>query len=141
MATPEENRRTIEQFWEDMYAGRWDAFTAHFTDDATYTDAPTPGDEFARGPAEILARLRLAFDPLASMGDERGLMVADGHVVVTEHVEIWKWTTGEEMRLPVASVHELTDGRISRWIDYWDMQTLVNAAPQAWFEHVLQGYQ
>jgi len=140
MATPEENRRTIQQFWDDMYAADWGAFTAHFTDDATYTDSPTPADEFARGPAQILARLRLAVDPLESIGDERGLMVADEHAVVTEHVEVWKWTTGESMRLPFVSVHELRGAKISRWTDYWDMQTLVNAAPQAWFDHVMQGY-
>lgn len=140
MATPEENRRTVEQFWADMHARRWDAFTAHFTQDATYTDAPTPDDEFARGPAEILARLRLAIDPLESMGDERGQMIADDRAVVTEHVEVWTWTTGEQMRLPIVSIHELSDGRITRRIDYWDMQTLVNTAPQAWFEHVMAGY-
>ena len=104
MPTPEENRRTIEQFWSDMYGADWPAFTAHFTEDATYTDAPTPDDEFARGPAEILARLRLALDPLESISDDRGLMVADAHSVVTEHVEIWQWATWVTMRLPFVSV-------------------------------------
>ena len=139
MATAEENKRTV-QTWDDMYAADWGAFVAHFTADATYTDSPTPQDEFARGPAEILARLRLAVDPLESIGDERALMVADEDAVVTEHVEVWKWATGETMRLPFVSVHELRDGKIARWTDYWDMQTLVNAAPPAWFEHVMQGY-
>ena len=42
--------------------------------------------------------------------------------------------------LPVASVHEVRDGRITRWCDYWDMNVLVAAAPPWWFEHVLLGW-
>jgi len=140
MTTAAQNRTSINQFWDDMYAGDLEAFVAHFTDDATYTDAATPEDEFASGKTEILARLRLALDPLESISDERGLMVADVDTVVTEHIELWTWSTGEQMRLPFVSIHQLRDGKIFRWSDYWDMQTLVNAAPQAWFEHVMVGY-
>jgi limonene-1,2-epoxide hydrolase len=44
------------------------------------------------------------------------------------------------MALPVASVHEVRDGRITRWTDYWDMNVLVAAAPQWWFDHVITGW-
>ena len=59
---------------------------------------------------------------------------------MTEHVEHWEWPTGETMALPVASVHELRDGMITRWCDYWDMSVLTAAAPEWWFEHVMQGW-
>jgi len=50
-------------------------------------------------------------------------------------------TTGDEtMALPVTSVHELRDGKITRWTDYWDMALLVSSAPQWWFEHVMEGW-
>jgi limonene-1,2-epoxide hydrolase len=42
--------------------------------------------------------------------------------------------------LPFVSVHEMEGGKIRRWFDYWDMQTLMNAAPQWWIEHIMQGY-
>jgi len=32
------------------------------------------------------------------------------------------------------------DGAIVRWWDYWDLQTLMGAAPAWWIEHVAQGY-
>ena len=60
--------------------------------------------------------------------------------VMTEHVETWVWPTGETLPLPVLSVHEVRDGTIVRWTDYWDMAALVNAAPAWWFEHVMQGW-
>ncbi|HWD56006.1 MAG TPA: limonene-1,2-epoxide hydrolase family protein [Acidimicrobiales bacterium] len=48
--------------------------------------------------------------------------------------------SGESMALPVASVHELAGGRITRWRDYRDMNVLVAAAPPWWFEHVIAGW-
>jgi limonene-1,2-epoxide hydrolase len=68
------------------------------------------------------------------------LMVAEGDTVITEHAETWRWHSGEEVTLPFVSVHELRDGTIMRWWDYWDMQTLMNAAPAWWVEHIMQGY-
>ena len=50
--------------------------------------------------------------------------MAGDDVVLTEHIEIWDWPTGETMALPVASVHEIGDGTITRWTDYWDMAAL-----------------
>jgi limonene-1,2-epoxide hydrolase len=94
----------------------------------------------ARGPDEVVRRLTLAWSKLAGLHDDRRNLVAGDHVVMTEHIETWEWPTGETMALPVLSVHELVDGRIVRWTDYWDMNTLVAAAPPWWFEHVMQGW-
>ena len=59
---------------------------------------------------------------------------------MTEHIEHWEWPTGETMALDVVSVHEIRGGKITSWRDYWDMAVLTAAAPQWWFEHVLQGW-
>jgi limonene-1,2-epoxide hydrolase len=64
-------------------------------------------------------------------------MAADGNVVITEHTETWNWPTGERVSLPFCSVHEIRDGRIVVWNDYWDLATLMNAAPQWWLEHIM----
>ncbi len=58
-----------------------------------------------------------------------------------EHSEEWHWHTGEFVVLPFVSVFDLRDGKIARWWDYWDLGTLMNAAPQWWVEHIMQGYQ
>jgi ketosteroid isomerase-like protein len=136
----EDNRVLIEGFWADLYRPDLAAAASRFTADGTYTDITTPDDDVARGPEEIVRRLTLAWAELADLRDERRHLVAGDDVVITEHVESWDWPTGETMALPVTSVHEVRDGRITRWTDYWDMAALVAAAPPWWFEHVMQGW-
>jgi ketosteroid isomerase-like protein len=136
----DENRSVIEGFWDDLYRGDLAAAAARFDAQGEYTDVTTPEDDVARGPEEIVRRLTLAFGKLSGLRDERRQLVASADTVMTEHIEHWAWPTGETMALPVASVHELRGRRIVRWCDYWDMNTLVEAAPTWWFEHVMQGW-
>ena len=140
MTRADENRAVIEGFWNDLYRQDLESLVARFDPEGEYTDVSTPDDDVARGPGEITSRLTLAFGQLSGLRDERRHLVAGDDVVMTEHVEHWEWPTGETMALPVASVHELRDGRITRWCDYWDMNVLTTAAPGWWFEHVLQGW-
>ncbi|HXB38156.1 MAG TPA: nuclear transport factor 2 family protein [Acidimicrobiales bacterium] len=140
MSAADENRKVIEGFWDDLYRPDLEAAAGRFAPDGTYTDVGTPEDDVARGPDEIVRRLTLAWAKLTSLRDERRCLVAGDDAVMTEHVEHWEWPTGEKMALPVVSVHVLVDGRIVRWTDYWDMAALVAAAPQWWFEHVMQGW-
>jgi limonene-1,2-epoxide hydrolase len=133
------NRALIEQFWRDLYERDFDKVGSYFADDGHYTDVAAP-EEGAFGPERVAARLRLGLEPLSNYEHHFKTMVADGDVVVTEHAEEWRWHTGESVVLPFVSVHEIRDGRIVRWHDYWDMSTLMNAAPQWWVEHIMQGY-
>jgi limonene-1,2-epoxide hydrolase len=136
-----ENRALIEAFWDDLYRPDIHAAAARFAPDGEYTDITTPDDDVARGPDQIVRRLTLGWGPLTRISDERRHLAAGDDVVMTEHVENWEWPSGETMALPVSSVHEVRNGRITRWTDYWDMAALVAAAPQWWFEHVMQGWQ
>ncbi len=140
MSTAENNRTLIEGFWDDLYRQDFTSLVARFDPQGEYTDIVTPDDDVARGPAEITARLILAFGKLSGLADERLHLVAGDEIVMTEHIEHWKWPTGETMALNVASVHEVRDGRITKWRDYWDMNVLTAAAPPWWFEHVMQGW-
>ena len=123
-----------------MYAGDADGVAGHFSADAEYTDVASPPDDVARGPAMIAARLRLALEGV-QLADRDRRTCAEGDLVMTEHVELWEWRTGERAELPIASVHEFRDGSLIRWTDYWDLQTLLGAAPGWWLEHVSAGYQ
>ena len=134
------NRALVARFWDDLYRRDFERVGAYFTADGEYTDVPTPADDVARGPVEIAARLRLGLGPLAAIGHEVRRIVAEGDVVVTEHVELWEWPTGERARLPFVSVQEIRDGKLVRWWDYWDLQTLMAVAPGWWVEHVMRGY-
>jgi len=134
------NKERVQQFWATLYARDWDAIAAFFAADSEYTDVPSPADDVARGPDQVVARLRLGLEKISGYEHELRLMVADGDTVVTEHAETWHWHTGEVVTLPFVSVQELRDGSIIRWWDYWDLSTLMNAAPAWWIEDIAQGY-
>jgi limonene-1,2-epoxide hydrolase len=136
----EANRKLVTDFWSALYQRDWDRIGGFFTADSQYTDMPTPSDEVATGPGQILARLRLGLERIGDYQHELRLMVAEGDAVVTEHAETWHWHTGEVVTLPFVSVQEVRNGSIMRWWDYWDLQTLMNGAPDWWIEHVAQGY-
>jgi ketosteroid isomerase-like protein len=44
----------------------------------------------------------------------------------------------ESVALPFVSIHVIREGKIALWRDYWDMNTLMDAAPQWWVEHILR---
>lgn len=135
------NTALVERFWEDLFRRDFDAVGARFTEDGNYRDVPAP-EEGAFGPSEVAARLRLGLGPLAGYEHVPGWrIVAQGDTVVTEHSEHWTWDTGDEVVLPFVSIHQFDeDGRVTRWWDYWDMSTLMNAAPASWVEHIMAGY-
>jgi ketosteroid isomerase-like protein len=139
MSTPEENKELVRRFWADLARRDFDACGAYFAPDGHYTDVPAP-EEGAFGPAEVSARLRLGLGPLADYVLHDGPIVADGDLVVTEHHEEWFWESGEHVDLKFVSVQEIRDGEIVRWHDYLDLGTLMNAAPQAWLDHIMVGY-
>jgi limonene-1,2-epoxide hydrolase len=138
--TAETNKERVRSFWETLYERDWDRIGTFFAEDSEYTDVPSPPEDLARGPDRIVARLRLGLERISGYEHNLRLMVAEGDTVVTEHSETWHWHTGEEVTLPFVSVHELRDSAIVRWWDYWDLQTLMNGAPDWWIEHVAQGY-
>ncbi len=44
--------------------GDWEGIASFFEEDSEYTDVPSPDDDVAHGPVQILARLRLGIEPL-----------------------------------------------------------------------------
>jgi limonene-1,2-epoxide hydrolase len=138
--TAQENKERIRAFWAALYERQWEQIATFFAADSEYTDVPSPPDDVARGPALIVARLRLGLERVSGYEHQLRLMVAEGDTVVTEHAETWHWHSGEQVTLPFVSVHQLRHGEIIRWWDYWDLQTLLQAAPGWWIEQIAQGY-
>ena len=138
--TDDTDKERVREFWSALDKRDWDLIGGFFVADSEYTDVPSPADDVARGPDQIVARLRLGLERISGYEHQLRLMVAEGGAVVTEHAETWHWHTGEQVTLPFVSVQELRDGAIVRWWDYWDLQTLMNAAPDWWIEHITRGY-
>jgi limonene-1,2-epoxide hydrolase len=135
------DKALVERFWAALYDRDWARVASFFGPDSEYTDVPSPADDIAVGPEMVVARLRLGLERLSGYEHDLRLMVSEAGTVVTEHAETWHWETGETVTLPFVSVQEVRGGVIVRWWDYWDLATLMNAAPAWWIDHVAQGYQ
>ena len=59
-------------------------------------------------------------------------IVAEGELVFLDHTETWTFKTGETTAHTFATMHEMRDGLVYRWSDYWDMQKFVGQFP-GWF--------
>lgn len=126
-------------FWDALYARDWDRVAGFFGPDSIYLDVPTGPGAAARGPEDIVKRLRLGLDDLAGYDHGPATVVAEGGIVVTEHAETWEWPTGERATLPFVSVQRVVDETITLWKDYWDLGTLMGAAPDGWMEQLMGG--
>jgi limonene-1,2-epoxide hydrolase len=128
--------RQVRGFWQALYDRDWDRIASFFGPDSVYWDVPVGPGAAAKGPADIVSRLKLGLDGLAGYEQFEGpVIAADGHVM-TEHREVWHWPSGETASLPFVSVMRVSDGVIVLWKDYWDYATLMQAAPASWHDRL-----
>jgi limonene-1,2-epoxide hydrolase len=124
-------------FWAALYARDWSRIRSFFGPESVYYDVPTGPSTAGVGPDSIEARLRLGLEGLAGYEHRPGVVAeGPGGIVVTEHTEVWTWPTGETVSLPFVSVQHVEGSTIVLWKDYWDRQTLMDAAPAAWHERL-----
>jgi limonene-1,2-epoxide hydrolase len=133
------DRAVTAAFWDALYARDWDRVRSFFGPGSIYLDVPTGPTAAARGPTDIEKRLRLGLEDLAGYEHGPATVVAEGGIVVTEHTETWHWPTGETVTLPFVSVQHVDGGTITLWKDYWDLGTLMNAAPPTWMDQLMGG--
>ena len=127
----EANKETVERMWRALSAMDWDAVKQCLHPEVHYQDVPTE-DPGAHGPENVEKRLRIAFDHLTSQEQELHHVAAEGDVVFLDHTETWVFKTGERASHTFATMHEMKDGLIHRWSDYWDVNKFVSQYPQ-WF--------
>jgi limonene-1,2-epoxide hydrolase len=127
----------VEGLWAAVYDRDWDRLAGFLTEESIYYDVPTGPTTAARGPAGIVARLRLGLDELVGYTHRPGAVAAAGETVMIEHAETWTWATGETVTLPFVTVHRVVDGKVLVWKDYWDYETLRRGAPPDWEEKLL----
>lgn len=120
--------------WAALSDRDWQAVKSYLSQDCLYLDMPVGAAAAARGPADIVKRLKIGLEPLASYENFTGLMVSNGVDVMYEHREEWHWETGESAVLEFVTVHRVEDGKITLWKDYWDMGALADHAPPTWLD-------
>ena len=129
------NRETVLAMWNALSARDWEALTGCLTADVHYEDVSTE-DAGARGPENVVKRLRIAFDHLSDHQHTVHHLAAEGNLVLLDHTEVWTFERGEKATNTFATVHEMRDGKIALWKDYWDVTTFVGQFPP-WFLEVL----
>ena len=130
-----ENKKIVAQMWESLYRKDWDGVAAVIAEDGHYEDVPAP-DPGATGPANVVKRLRIGLDPVVRFEHDVHRVVAEGDSVLIEHTETWHFETGEKLVNKFVTVHEVRDGKIKLWRDYWDLNTMMAQAPQWWIDRV-----
>lgn len=131
----EENKRVVAALWECLYQKDWDGLSALIAPDGFYEDVPAP-DPGAAGPENIVKRLRIGLDPVVRFEHEVHRTVAEGDSVLVEHTETWHFETGEKLVNQFLTVHEVKNGKVTLWRDYWDLNTMMAQAPKWWIERL-----
>lgn len=124
----------VRRFWQALYSRDWDLIASFFGPDSVYWDVPVGPGAAGKGPASIVARLKLGLEDLAGYETFDAPIVSRDGTVMTEHREVWHWPSGETASLPFVSVMRVEDEVITLWKDYWDYNTLMQAAPQSWHD-------
>ena len=127
----EANRKTVETLWNALSAMDWETLTGCLSEDVHYEDVPTE-DPGARGRENVVKRLGIAFNHLSDHEHTIHHLVCEGDVVFLDHTEVWTFKTGEKATNQFATLHEMKDGKVARWSDYWDVSGFVSQFP-AWF--------
>lgn len=117
--------------WLALSNKDWDGMRACMHPDIHYRDVPSD-DPGAHGPDNCIKRLQIAFRHLQQQVQETHHLVAEGDVVFLDHTETWTFNTGETASHTFATMHEMKDGLVYRWSDYWDLNRFVGQFP-AWF--------
>ncbi|MDA0979129.1 MAG: nuclear transport factor 2 family protein [Proteobacteria bacterium] len=104
--------------WNDM---NWDEAADLLTDDIVWHNIPM---EKMEGKAVVDAAIR----GMAPEGvDWEVLSIAEnGNKVLTERVDRFDMPGGKKIDLPVMGTFEITDGKISAWRDYFDLNTFTS---------------
>ena len=122
--------------WKALSDRDWEKLKTFIAPDCIYVDMPVGPAAAARGPEDIVKRLKVGLEPLTGYQNHSGVLVSDGEDVMYEHSETWNWATGESTVLQFVTVHKVRDGKITLWKDYWDFGGLVNHAPADWMEQL-----
>jgi ketosteroid isomerase-like protein len=127
----EQNKATVERMWKALGQFDFDTLKSCLHPKVHYEDVPTE-DSGAIGPENVVKRLSVAWDHIQEQIQTTHRIAAEGDVVFLDHTEKWVFKTGETAQHRFATMHELEDGKIVKWSDFWDMNNFIGQFPP-WF--------
>src|SRR6201991_2901890 len=125
---------TVLGLWQALSRRDWDGVKTFLSADCIYVDMPVGPTLAARGPADIVKRLKGGLEPLAGYENHDGVLVSTGADVMYAHSATWRGARGETGLLRFVSVHRVEDSKVTLWKDYWDMGSMTAQAPPTWLE-------
>jgi len=128
----EDVKGAVYGLWQALSKRDWGGVQTFLSEGCIYVDMPLGPTAAARGPGDIVKRLKVGLESLADYTNREGLLVTNGVDACYEHSETWSWASGETAELPFVTVHRVIDGKVTLWKDYWDMGTLSAQAPADW---------
>jgi limonene-1,2-epoxide hydrolase len=102
-----------------------DDIIAFFTDDAVYHNIPL---DPVVGPDQIRSTIEGFSGGVDKIEFRVDAISAEGATVLTERHDIFTFANGV-IDLPVMGAFEITDGKISAWRDYFDMNQFMSQMP------------
>ena len=123
----------IESFFEKLESMDWEGVGRMFTEDGVYRDEPAP-DMDGVGPVGVTDKLARSIIGLDAFPMGVDTVVGDAERVTTRRTEEWHFSTGEVLKLPVLCMHEIEDGKIKRWHEFWNMPAFMSQLPKSWLE-------
>lgn len=133
--SPEAHKATVLRMWKALADFDFTALEACLHPDVHYEDVPTD-DPGARGPKNVVKRLSIAWDHLAKQEQITHHIAAEGDFVFLDHTEIWTFKTGEKAQHRFCTFHQLRDGKIVQWSDFWDTARFVGQFPKWFLEEI-----
>lgn len=108
----------VREFCDLMVKRDPEALRPYLADDAVYQNTGMPA---ARGIEEVIANLAMQFSMFPDSYEYKTVnAVAEGNVVMNERLDCVRGPSGKVHELPVMGTFIVTNGKISRWTDYWD---------------------
>ena len=133
----EANKATVQKMWKALADFDWETLKSCLHPEIHYEDVPTE-DAGAFGPDNVVKRLSVAWDHIDRQDQITHHIVSDNDVVFLDHTEIWTFKTGEKVQHTFATMHEMRDGKIVKWSDYWDVANFVGQFPKSFLEVMAQ---
>lgn len=125
------HKQTVLRMWKALSDFDFDTLTSCLHPEVHYEDVPTE-DPGAKGPENVVARLSVAWDHITKQEQTTHAIAAEGDHVFLDHTEKWTFKTGETVEHRFCTMHEMRDGKIYRWSDFWDVNNFVGQFPE-WF--------
>ena len=103
----------VLDMWKALSNRDWEAVKSFLAEHCIYVDMPVGPAAAARGPEDIVKRLKVGLEPLAGYENHDGVLVSNGVDTMYEHSETWMFKTGEQGVLRFVTVHKVVDGTIT----------------------------